>query len=269
MRILLFATLLLAAPSPGAAQTGPEPNLILTLFGGATAGHSLWKVSRQPLCLYAANYSCSSLYDTLELTRNISASLVLGASGVYFKGPHLGIEGEIFYLGLPFDDTCRGVYYNPDPNEIDQQVCLNIDAASPSTSAIGFYGGLVLRAAARHLISPYVRAGVGLVTYSGGTVELSGAFVDASGSIRSRAVYLEDNPRTVSSSIHAAAGVTTRISSGYQFRLEVHDAIVPLNRVTGPADDLARPPTASHSYHQFILTMGLDVVLEKKRGRRY
>src|SRR3989441_4845428 len=129
MRRLLFAccaALLLYRPAPAVAQTGPEPTLILTLFGGAATGHKLWHVGRQPLCVYAADLSCSSQHDTLELSRDISSSLVIGVSGSYFKSPHVGIEAEVFFLGFPFDDSCRGIYFNADPNQVNEQACLNI-----------------------------------------------------------------------------------------------------------------------------------------------
>ena len=272
MRRLLFASctvLLLSRPAPVEAQTGPEPTLILTLFGGASTGHTLWNIGRQPLCVYDATLQCSGQYDTLELNRDITPSLVFGASGIYFKTPHLGIEAEIFYLGFPFDDSCRLIYDNPDPNQTNEDVCLNISAASLSTSAIAFYGGFVFRASPRHAISPFLRAGLGIVTHSGGTIEMSGAFQDGTGNVFSRSVIEDPKPQTTSFSIKAGLGFTTRLGSGYQFRLEVNDAIVPLNRVVGPANDLAQAPTASRSYHHLVLTMGLDVVLEKKRGRRY
>src|SRR6266480_486280 len=133
------------AASPALAQRGPEPTMILTLFGGVTTGHRLWRVARQPLCVIAPNGSCSSQFDTLDLQRDVTSNVVFGASGVYFTRSHLGIEGEVFYLGLPFDDSCHPVYINPAPNPPTQseQVCLDISAASPSTSAIAFYGGLV------------------------------------------------------------------------------------------------------------------------------
>ncbi len=270
MRRLLFAcgaVLLLCRPA--VAQTGQEPTLILTLFGGASRGHRLWHIDRQPLCTLNTCNNATPDYDTLELTRDISTGIVLGASGTYFRSPHVGIEAELYYLTLPFGDSCRGIYYNPDSVAVDQQVCLNVDAAKLSTSAISLYGGLVFRALPGAAISLYVRAGLGVVTYSGGTTELSGPFEDVNRTVRSRAIIEDPDPRTAAPSFKAAIGFTTRIGSGYQFRLEVQDAIVTLDRVVGSANRLAAAPTASHSYHRLLLTMGLDVVLEKKRGRRY
>ena len=272
MRRLLFACCALLFAAPAAAQTGPEPTMILTLFGGASTGHSLWNIGRQPLCVLQGSggvYSCTSLYDTLALSRNVSTSLVFGVSGTYFKNPHVGIEAEIIFLGFPFDDSCLPIYLNPDPGrDMNQQVCQNANASSISASSIAFFGGLVLRASPRHFLSPYLRGGFGLVTYSGGTVEMSGAFEDAT-TVRSRAIIVDDHPKSVALSLQAAAGFTTSISPGYQFRLELHDAIVPMKRAIGAANDLGQPPTASRAYHHLVLTMGLDVVLEKKRGRRY
>ncbi len=270
-RAVGLSLVLWCAASPALAQRGPEPTMILTLFGGATTGHQLWRVARQPLCVIAPNGSCSSQFDTLDLQRDVGPSLVFGASGVYFPQPHLGVEGEIFYVGLPFDDSCRGVYFNPDPNppSASEKVCLDITAESPGTSAIAFYGGLVLRGSPRHAISPYARLGLGLVTYSGGTIEMSGAYDDGTGNIQSRAVLIDDRPKTSSVSLQTAVGMTTRITPGYQFRLEIHDALIPLQRAAGPAGTTLQPPKATRTYHHLLLTMGLDVVLEKKRGRRY
>src|SRR5207249_2207523 len=173
--------------------TGPEPTIVLTLFGGVTSGHSLWHLDRQPLCVLQRSgsaYNCTPQYDTLELGRDIGTSLVVGASGSYFPSPHLGAQATIFYLGFPFDDLCRGV-------------------------------------------------------------------------------YVDDHPKTTSFSIQPAAGFTARLSPGYQFRFELSDAVIPLQRVVGPAGDLGVPVAGSRTYHHLIFSMGLDVVLERKRGRRY
>ncbi len=267
----LVPLLVLLTVPPAAAQTSDQPNLVLTLFGGAVTGHSLWHIGHQPLCVLlgrAADSPCSTEYDTLDLARDISSSIVAGASATYFKGPHLGFQGEIYYLGFTLDDTCKGVFYNPDAESRNQQLCNDISALSLSTSAIAIIGSVVLRASAAHAISPYVSAGVGVVSHSGGTIEMSGRFISQD-TLYSRAVLVDDHPSRTSVGLQLAAGMTTRLSPGYQFRLELRDAVVPLQRVTGPANNLAQAPTASKTYHHIALTLGLDIVLEKKRGRRY
>lgn len=272
MRPFSFVPLLilLSAP-PAAAQTGEQPNLVLTLFGGAMTGHSLWHIPNQPLCVLLGSgsaTSCSAEYDTLDLARDITSSIVAGASATYFKGPHLGFQGEIYYLGLTLEDRCKGVFYNPDTESRNQQLCDDISAVSRSSSAIAIIGSVVLRASAARANSPYFSAGVGIVSHPGGTIEMSGRFLSQN-TVYSRAVIGDDHPSGTSIGLQLAAGMTTRLSRGYQFRLELRDAVVPLRRVIGPANSLAQAPTTSRTYHHFALTLGLDIVLEKKRGRRY
>jgi len=277
MRRLWFApllVLLILSVSPVAAQRGAQPNLVLTLFGGAFGGHTLWSVGHQPLCVLTTvpgGFACNppAQYDTLQLSRDISASITVGIAGTYFKNPHLGFQVEFYFLGLPFDDRCVNVApYNPDADRKNEQVCNDISEASPSTSAIALFGGLIVRAGPTGWLSPYLRAGAGLVSYSGGTVSLSGRFQQA-GTVYSRAVILDDSPKSSAVSAQLGAGLTAAFSPGYQLRVELRDALVPLGRVTGPADDLAQAPSAQRTYHHIALTVGLDIVLEKKRGRRY
>jgi hypothetical protein len=278
MRSLSFVPLLvvLAFP-PGSvtAQTLGQPNLVLTLFGGVVAGHSLWSISQQPLCVLATApgtsgaFTCTSQYDTLHVTRDISPSLTLGVSGTYFKNPHLGFQGEIYFLGMPFEDRCSNVApYNADADRKNEQLCNDISGASLSTSAIAFFAGVIVRAAPAHWFSPYLRVGGGLAVYSGGTVSLSGRFAQG-GTVYSRAVILDTTPKSSSLSAQFGAGATAAFSPGYQLRIEARDAVVALQRVAGPANDLGQSPRISKLYHHFALTLGLDIVLEKKRGRRY
>lgn len=259
-------TLLLTARA-ATAQTGSQPNLVLTIFAGVATGNNLWEVPRQPLCVLSGT-SCSSLIDTLRLSRDLSSSLMAGAAATYFSSANVGFTFEVFYLGLPLDDSCTGLFYNTDAEARNQQLCDNIAAATPSTSAIAFFGGVILRTSATRAISPYVRGGVGVLSYSTGTAELSGLFVSGN-AIRSRAVIVDDNPKKGAVAPQVAAGITARLGPGYQFRFELRDLLVPLQRVTGPADDLARAPIETRVHHRIALTLGLDVVLERKRGRRY
>lgn len=251
------------------AQTGSQPKLVLTIFGGVATGNSLWSVARQPYCLPVGTCTSSSLHDTLRLTRDLSSSLIVGAGATYFQSAHLGFTLEVYHLGLPLDDGCTGLFYNPDPpDNRNEQLCNSITSSSPSTSAIALFAGVVLRAASSQAISPYVRGSAGVLSYSSGTVEMSGVFF-SNNTTSSRAVIIDDKPKKGAVTVQAAAGLTAQLNPGYQVRLEIRDVLVPLEHVTGAADALGRAPTTTRVHHRIALTLGLDVVLEKKRGRRY
>jgi len=262
----VLLALSLVAPAV-TAQTGSQPSLVLTIFAGAATGNSLWSIPRQPFCVLAGT-SCSSLIDTLRLTRDVSSSLIAGAGATYFQSPHLGFTFEVFYVGVPLDDSCTGLFYNTDAERRNEQLCDHISSSALSSSAIAFFGGVVVRAAPMRAISPYLRAGAGLLSYSTGTVEMSGIYV-SSNAIESRAVIVDEKPKKGALTIQAAAGFTARLGPGYQFRFELRDVLTPLERVTSPADNLGRVSTATRAHHRVALTLGLDVILEKKRGRRY
>lgn len=253
--------------SPTSAQTRSEANLVLTILGGAVTGHSLWTVDKQPLCVGAA--ACTGQYDTLRLSRSISSSLVLGAAGTFFPSPHVGFHAEIAYMGLPVDSDCMGLFFNPDTENKNQQICDDIRSQSAGGGAIAIFGGVTLRAAARRSVSPYVRGSIGLVNQPRSTVEMVGGYIDGSGTFFERQVIADPKPRRNSLLLGAAVGFTAPLGQGYQFRLEVADLVTSLNRLTGPVNALGIGPTATRAYHHFALTLGFDVVLEKSRGRRY
>jgi len=69
--------------------------------------------------------------------------------------------------------------------------------------------------------------------------------------VYSRVVISDSTPRSSSLSAQLGAGATAAISPGYQLRIEVRDALVSLQRITGPANDLALAPTTSKIYHHF------------------
>ena len=266
-------TLLTVTASAAAQQAPTQPTLILSIIGGVSNSSSLWDVERQPLCVLLGR-SCSNTYDTLRVTRDITPGIVAGVMGTLYRGPHVGLSLEILYIGLPIDDTCTRVDTVPDPGadpvygSRNAQLCLNISGASLSSSVISVMGGVVIRAASRSAFSPYVRAGVGVTSYSSSTTELAGDFVQG-GNVESRAVVVDAHPKSVGLSGQVAAGFTEKLGPGYQFRLEVQDAMIPLQQLTGPANDLARAPTSTKLFHRLSLRFGLDVVLEQKRGRRY
>ncbi len=264
---VLFA-LSLAAPV-AAAQTGSQPSLALTIFAGAATGHSLWSIPRQPYCVLGQTCTATDPHDTLRLSRDVGSTLVAGAGATYFRSPHLGFTFEVFYMGIPLDDSCTGLFYNPDAENRNEQLCDNIAGSALSSSAIAFFGGLVVRAAPTRAISPYVRAGAGLLSYSTGTVDMSGIFQLSNGAVQSRAVIVDDKPKKSALTVQVAAGFTARLSPGYQFRFELRDVLSPLEHVTGAANDQGQVSKATRVHHRVALTLGLDIILEKKRGRRY
>lgn len=255
-----------------AAQTGSQPTLILSIIGGVSASNSLWDVERQPLCL--PNPTCGPLdpRDTLRLLRDVTPGITAGVIGTLFRGPHVGLSLEVLYIGLPLDDTCTpAAPYVTDPGNTpsrNQQLCDNISGASLSTSVISVMGGVMVRAAPRGSFSPYVRAGFGVTSYSTSTIEVSGEFVQ-NGAVVPRDVVIDRHPRSIGVAGQASAGFTEKLGPGYQFRFEIQDVLIPLEYLTGPANDLGVAPTSTKVLQRLSLRIGLDVVLEQKRGRRY
>ena len=84
-----------------------------------------------------------------------------------------------------------------------------------------------------------------------------------------RPFVVDTTPKTTSFTFQLAAGFTSRLSPGYQVRFEVRDAMFSLERLIGPANDFGQAPHESKLYHHVALVIGLDIVLEHKRGRRY
>lgn len=258
---LAFAAAVL--PARAGAQTQSQANLIITVAAGVVTGGDLWTIARQPYCPVFAGGGCASPYDTLRLSRATSSSLMLGASVTYFPGPIVGFQGEMTYLGFPLSDACAVL--NPGATRQSEQICGNIQGQSNTSGAISFFAGLVTRVTPRRAISPYMRAGVGLVAIDRSTVDVSGA--DSTG--RVYGVLVDDSPRRLAVGGVVAAGITMPLGPGYQFRLEGRDVMSSLDRVAGAANASLRPPVDSGWFHHFALTLGLDIVLEQKRGRRY
>jgi hypothetical protein len=268
MKPAACAFLLLLSVSSAVAQTPSRAQLILTILGGAVSGHSLWDVPIQPVAVLDPSGQPTGVNDTVHLTREVTSSIVVGASATYFFSPHYGIHAEISYLGLPYDDSCTGTFH-PDTENKNQQVCNDIASRSGAGGSINLYMGATVRAAAGRSFSPYLRGNIGIVTMPHSSVAMIGNFFPGPQQIP----FINDpSPRSSAPMFGLAAGFTQPLGrdGGYQVRLEFRDAITSYERVTGPADpSTLLAPTESKSYHHFSLILGLDVVLEKARGRRY
>jgi hypothetical protein len=130
------------------------------------------------------------------------------------------------------------------------------------------HGGVTLRAAPRGSFSPYVRAAAGFTSIGRSTVATEGAFT-VGGQTYTRAVVVENKPGAIDASFLVGLGITSPLGPGYQYRLEIHDVLASQTRLDGAVNGLGQGPSSKKMYHHFALLMGFDIVLERKRGRRY
>ena len=270
MRPALFGLLVLFSGPVASAQTPSRAQLVLTILGGAVTGHSLWEVPIQPVAVLDSSLVPTGVNDTVHLRREVTSSIVVGAAATYFLSPHFGMHAEISYLGLPSDDGCSGTFH-PDSQNKNQQACNDVAARSGAGGSVSLFVGATLRAASTRSLSPYVRANIGIATMPHSSVAVVGNFFTNFGP--EPITFIDDpSPRSGGPLFGLAVGITQPLGKGggYQFRFELRDAITSFERVTGPADPVTLlAPTETKSYHHFSLTLGLDVVLEKARGRRY
>ena len=83
-------------------------------------------------------------------------------------------------------------------------------------------------------------------------------------------VYSDDKNERIEPSLALGVGFTAAIAKGYQLRWEIRDNIVGVQSVTGTIPIAGFVPPHERVFkHLFSMTIGFDVVLERRRGRRY
>jgi hypothetical protein len=249
------------APSSGWSQgTKDQARLMFTVSGGVVVGRDLWSVDKQSVQFITPT-------DTLALERRIRSSLAIGFGATYFPGDNLGLAAEGFLLGLGFEDGCRVVFSSGSADLVT--ACQNIQGSTKSARAVGLSVGPVLRFNSQSLFSPYVRANIGLVFSNQSSIRTIGTFPTPEGP-SDLIVYDDDHESRVEPMLGLGAGFTAAVAPGYQLRWEIRDNITGVQVVTGPSA-VARviPPHEVSYQHLFSLTIGFDVVLERRRGRRY
>jgi hypothetical protein len=174
---------------------------------------------------------------------------------------------EAFLIGLGFEDSCRLVFSSGSGNAAT--ACQSIQGATKSATAVTLSAGPIYRVNSRSLISPYVRANLGLVFSNQSSLRTIGQYPASQGRV-DLVVYDDDHETRVAPSLGLGAGFTATIGKAYQLRWEIRDNIVGVQRVTGPtAVSGAVPPHELEYKHLLSLVIGFDVVLERRRGRRY
>jgi hypothetical protein len=264
LRRLVCVTLLMgtgALPTPAWCQaTKDQARLIFTISGGAVVGRHLWFVGAQPVDFITPA-------DTFALSRRIRSNISIGFGGTYFPGENLGLSVEGTLVGLGFEDQCRQVFSSGSGDVAT--ACRSIQGATKSASAVALSAGPIFRVNSRSLISPYVRASLGLIFSNQSSVRTVGRFPTLNG-FSDLVVYDDDHDSRVEPAFALGAGFTAAVGKGYQLRWEVRDNIVGVQRVTGASPEARTVPPHEVTYkHLFSIMIGFDVVLERRRGRRY
>ncbi|HXE56669.1 MAG TPA: hypothetical protein VNK43_01600 [Gemmatimonadales bacterium] len=263
---LLAAPLVPARATRLAAQrTADQARLMLTVSAGYAGGASHWAIDRQPVVVSATGN------DTIALERDLRSRIGIGFSGAYFPGEHWGFTAEAFLVGLGTEDRCRYLFSAGTSASADvAEACQNLQGKQKPGTAVMITAGTIYRINSRHPVSPYLRATGGLVVSQQSPVAVSGNFVNSAGNLVELVIYDDPEPRRVNLAGAVGAGFTAAVARGYQLRFEVRDNIVGVQKVDRPTFQNGLVPERSTAYrHLFSLTMGFDVVLERRRGRRY
>ena len=263
-RLVLLAVLVGAGAFPSLVSgqaTGDQSRLVFTVSVGAVGGSRLWSSSPQAVQFIGTA-------DTFALQRRIRSTLAAGFGGAYFPGENIGFTVEGFLIGLGFEDSCQHIF-SSGASPI-AEVCQSIQGKKKAATSVVLSGGTIFRFNSRKLFSPYGRVNAGLVLSNKSSLRTAGQFVNSQGQIEDLFVYSDDHNSRVDPSLALGVGFTAAVAKGYSLRWEVRDNITGVQRVTGTIPIAGFVPPHERAYkHLFSMTVGFDVVLERRKGRRY
>jgi hypothetical protein len=258
----IAALLLLAAVRPLSAQTADQARLMLSIGTGVVTGADLWQIPNQPV------YEGVSLVDTFDLNRRIRPAWGVIFSGTYFPGEHFGFTGEAFLIGLGTEDACRLRFASGSSQ--NAQVCTSLQGAQKSATAVAVSSGLIYRIGSHKRVSPYFRGNLGVTISQQSTLRTIGSFADPIGQTVDKIIYSDPKPSHLTWYTSIGAGLTFVAGRGYQVRFEGRDNYLSIPVVTGATiRDGQVPFHRMKGKHLFSLSVAFDVVLERRRGRRY
>ncbi len=260
MRLLLALALVAVVAAPlSAQQRSDQARLSFGVGVGYTGGTTLWNVPFQPMVI-------DGNVDTVDLTRRARPSISITFLGAYYPNARIGFTAEAHLVGLGHEDRC---FVRSTPAyTFNQEVCTNINGRQTRGSASALTVGAMVRPLPWAALQPYLRANVGFFAdQQSGSQMLATYF---SGEEITYIFYNDNDATTMRLMAALAGGATAFIGRSYQVRFEVKDNIVPLEEVTGPTGGPNTTPDSRVVYrHVPSFTIALEVVLEKRRGRRY
>jgi hypothetical protein len=260
---VLSLLLLTLATTAGAQRRSDQARLSFGIGMGYNGQSNMWRIDGQPLNDNAFHT------DTVTVSRNIRSTIGLAFVGVYYPNDHWGFTGEAHLIGLGYADGC--VMRTVSVSAQNQAVCTTLQGQeSPGTTVAATVGG-VYRPFQWADFQPYVRLNAGLLLSQQSAIRMRATIIkDTTGALVDYYVYEDKHPASISPTVAIGGGMTAFVSRAYQLRFEVKDNIVSLEHVTGTVPlSFETPPSVRKIHHILSLTIGLEVVLERKRGRRY
>ncbi len=261
--LLALALLGPCAARPAAAQRQAD-EARLTIGVGllhTSGGGQLWSVGRQPILDGAGT-------DTLSISRRLTSGLGFSFHGAYFPSTYYGIAGEVLVTRLGTGDDCRlrsaaATLYASD-------LCGSLQNNEASTSTASLSAGVMLRPGLRGTIQPFARAMGGILIAQKSFAATDGFVRTPDSVVAVAAVYRDEDVTTTSPYLSFGVGFAAGIAPGWQARVEVRDTWVRLPMITGATSRQGVEPTLGRRGHHLLsFVVSVDVVLERKRGRRY
>jgi hypothetical protein len=261
------AAVLAASAAPSRAQEPSTSKIFITTFIGATqAGGDLWSINSQRVGVIPLSGGGNEIaVDTFSLTRSARPGIALGINATYFSSPRLGYSFELSLFAPDLDTDCE-VTFDSQPTastNLNRGYCQDIGRRGDAMSTVNVMFGLVYRPLPGGAVRPYFRAAAGVGDMGSGSTEVTGRY-----STLDR-VLVADRGSGYEPTFAGGAGLTFQLSPGYAIRLEGRDQLYRVVTLAGPADALGIAPDSKKWTHNFTLLFGVDIVLEKRRGRRY
>jgi len=156
-----------------------------------------------------------------------------------------------------------------------RDLCTSLGQSNTAATSVGVSIGAAYRIASRQDISPFVSARIGALISEESTVDLRGYyFTPDSANVNTQQITVKvfDDPNKNRIDIYGqlTAGFAISAGHGYQIRLEGRDNYVRLPVPLSPSNESSGKFTRGRvGKHLFSVVLGFDIVLEKKRGRRY
>jgi hypothetical protein len=248
--------LLACLASPLMAQ-GTADQARLTIGVGlmhTSGGGTVWAVPAQPISVDAG------ADDTLALARNLSSSFGFVFSATYAPGRYLGFAADVLVTRLGSGDRCRIVRTRG--AAFTEDLCGSLDNTEYSSSTSILAAGVILRPGFQGPIQPYARlmGGFGVIQQS--LIQTAG-FVRSDNGVADAVIYRSPYYAVV-------IGATAAAGTGWQFRWDLRHSYLALPGITSATTRQGLTPrTAMRGHHLFSFSVGVDIVLERKRGRRY